>query len=109
MPILCIFKHGHLFLTIIPSWSKLHLRQKSNQSQAIKFGPPTKKSDAIRIAKVKKSKQESIKKYVRTSKYFFCRVFAHLMLNLDENLNVVKKGTQSSKFFVVSFFFSLTC
>ena len=88
---------------------KVASSSKSNQSQAIKFGPPTKKPDAVRIAKAKKYKKESIKKYVCTSKYFFCWVFAHLMLNLDENSNVVKKGTQSSKFFVASFFFSLTC
>ena len=48
---------------------KVASSSKSNQSQAIKFGPPTKKPDAVQIAKAKKSKQESIKKYARTGKY----------------------------------------
>jgi hypothetical protein len=47
---------------------------KSNRSQAkSKASPPTKKKpDAVSMAKAKKTKQESIKKYVRTGKFSFC-------------------------------------
>ena len=45
---------------------------KSNRSQSksTHAGPPTKKTDAVSMAKEKKTRQQSIKKPVRTGKYF---------------------------------------
>ena len=37
----------------------------------MKVGPPTKKADAVSMAKSKQIKQETIKKSFRKSKYFF--------------------------------------
>lgn len=58
---------------------------KSNRSQSKSTRTaPTKKAEAVSIAKAKNTKQQSIKKYVRTGKfiYLFRWTVAHLMLNL---------------------------
>jgi hypothetical protein len=48
---------------------------KSNHSKSafapVKTGPPAKKAAAVSMAKAKKTKQQSIKKYVRTGNFFF--------------------------------------
>ena len=68
----------------------------------MKVGPPTKKADAVSMAKSKQIKQETIKKSVRKSKYFF-------LLNAcasdvaswsdgkvsDENINPAKKDLKT--------------
>jgi hypothetical protein len=38
---------------------------------SFKTGPPAKKAVAVSMAKAKQSREQSIKKHVRISKYFF--------------------------------------
>lgn len=56
---------------VIASSSKSHLSQTKSTRASVKIGPPVKKAVAVSMAKAKKTKQESIKKYVRKGKYFF--------------------------------------
>ena len=68
--LLFIALHQHLLIVKVTSSSKSsHLQAKSSHTP-LKIGPPSKKTAAISITKEKKSKQESIKKYVRTGNFF---------------------------------------
>ena len=86
-PFFIVFHQHPLMVRGTSSSSSNRSRSHSKHTHthtAIKVGPPTKKADAVSMAKSKKTKQESIKKSVRKSKYFFCWLLAHLMLHLDQ-------------------------
>jgi len=56
---------------VIASSSKFNHSQAKATCAPLKTGPPAKKAVAILMAKAKKIKQQSIKKYVGIGKYFF--------------------------------------
>ena len=101
--LLFVALYQHIIMVKAPSSSK-------STFDCLKIGPPTKKSTAISIAKAKITKQQSIKKYVRTGEYFFCWVVSHLMLMLNSNrqdANTPQKGPKIHKcFFFPRLFFS---
>jgi hypothetical protein len=73
---------------------------KSSRSQgkyshpASKVGPPAKKSAVASIAKAKKAKQETIKKYVRRGKFI---VFQLSSCGTDVKLEQMKRHNRSRK------------
>ena len=66
--------HQHPLMVQGASSSKSNLSSRSMSSthSSFKVGPPTKKPYAVSMAKAKNTKQQSIKKYVRKGKHFFC-------------------------------------
>jgi hypothetical protein len=76
-PFFCIFKGVFFvvlpqhFIMVFASSSKSNLSQAKSIRAPLKTGPPLKKAVAVSMAQAKKTKQESIKKYIRKGKYFF--------------------------------------
>lgn len=68
--LLFIVLHQHLLMVQVASSSKSSHSQAKSVHTAIKIGPPGKKTVAVSFAKAKKSKQQAIKKYNHTGRYF---------------------------------------
>ena len=62
--------HQHSLMVKVTSSSKSSHSQAKSSHTPLKIGLSSKKTAAVSIAKEKKSKQESIKKYVRTGNFF---------------------------------------